>query len=112
MFFAEKIGWFHGDTVVNCTTQSFHFMANHKYMHKELKCKFLFLILFSDAYATIAYILGYLTKVKPLTTSEYSHYLFKDESSMSESLRAIDKTTSQCKDIKDKLRKFESVFDR
>ena len=87
-------------------------MANHKYMHKELKCKFLFLILFSDAFATIAYILGYLTKVKPLTTSEYSHYLFKDESSMSESLRAIDKTTSQCKDIKDKLRKFESVFDR
>ena len=27
MFFAEKISWFSGDKVVNCTTQSFHFMA-------------------------------------------------------------------------------------
>ena len=31
---------------------------------------------------------------------------------MSESLRAIDKTASENKDIKAKLRKFESIFDR
>ena len=35
-----------------------------------------------------------------------------DETSMSESLRAIDKTASENKDIKAKLRKFESIFDR
>jgi hypothetical protein len=31
---------------------------------------------------------------------------------MSEGLRAIDKSASQNKSIKDKLRRFESVFDR
>ena len=31
---------------------------------------------------------------------------------MSEGLRAIDKTASENKSIKDKLRRFESVFDR
>jgi hypothetical protein len=38
--------------------------------------------------------------------------IFQDETSMSESLRAIDKSAAQNKNIKEKLKRFESVFDR
>ena len=76
---------------------------------------FVFTFFFLDAFATISYILGYLTKVwqhNLIYDIKFEIYLFQDETSMSEGLRAIDKAASQNKSVKEKLRKFESVFDR
>ena len=51
----------------------------------------------NDAFACVAYVLGYLTK---------------DETQMSEALKNIDETVANNEDVKKKLHKFESVFDR